>query len=807
MNRFALLSLYRSLTRHKLYAALNIGGLAVGIAVFLVLGLYVRFETSFEKWLPGHDKVYVVQTVWNLPGSPFNGRESQTMGGLLTQLREDFPGTVGTRIWGGEGAGSVLRRGVATKEDVAEVDPSFFDVFDLPMVSGDRARALADPSGAIISESLARKYFGTSDPIGQTITASYEQPRNYRVVGVFRDLPTNSELKLSLILPLPKGERNDNWSHWGSSHLQTYLRFDTPAAARAYEQKFASFVDRRALKDMGPKASQTINLALLPLTEDHLASRTGGISSQKMMVVTLGVVGVLTLLIAIVNYVNLATARAGLRAREVAMRKVLGADRKALVTQFLGEAMLTVGIAALGGLILAELGMPLVNAAGGLSLVIPYAIIVPALAVLVVVVGALAGSYPALLLSRFLPAAVLASSRSPGGGRAGTQVREALVVFQFGLAIAFMIGTVVLLAQTRHVRQADVGFQRDGLVIMRSISDDTVMPAQRRALVAAIRALPGVQHVGLGGDGAGGSGSKNGDNVPLPGVPGDGANLRWVNTGPGFFDVYGARLISGRLFDPARREDDLEVVDQAKGVNILINRLAVKQLRFASPEAAVGKTIGGDRPRTVIGVIENMRFDTPHDPIAPTYFYYSSDPATRQGMIANVRTTGDPLATLAAIRSVWQRMVPQVPFEGDTADNRLARYYKADEQTTRMFAIGAGLAVLIGCVGLWGLALFNTQRRVKEIGIRKTLGASALDIVKLLVGQFLRPVLLANLIAWPLAFIAMRMWLAGFDDRVALSPVFFVGASLVAMLIAVLTVLGQSLRASRAAPAWALRHD
>jgi len=807
MNRFALLSLYRSLTRHKLYAALNIGGLAVGIAVFLVLGLYVRFETSFEKWLPDHDKIYVVQTVWNLPGSPFNGRYPDTMGGLLEQLQEDFPGTVGTRIWGGEGAGSVLRRGVATKEDVAEVDPSFFDVFDLPMVSGDGRRALADPSGAIISESLAHKYFGTSDPIGQTITASYQGPQTYRIGGVFRDLPANSDMKVSLLLPLIKGVERDSWFHWGSTHLTTYLRFDTAAAARAYAQKLPAFVDRRALKDSGPNASKTEALALLPLTEQHLASPTGSVSSKKLTVVTLGLVGVLTLLIAIVNYVNLATARAGLRAREVAMRKVLGASRKALVTQFLGEAMLMVGIAALGGLILAELGLPLVNAAGGLSLTIPYMVVVPALAVLVVVVGALAGFYPALLLSRVPAAAVLASSRSPGGGRAGTRVREALVVFQFGMAIAFMIGTAILLVQTRHVRQADLGYQRDGLIILRSIADGNVAPAQRRAMVEAIRALPGVQQVALGGDGPGGSGTTNADNVALPGLPGEGPNLQWVDTGPGFFQVYGARLIAGRMFDPARREDDHQMMDAAKNHNIIINRLGVKQLRFASPDAAIGKVVGGNRPRTIIGVVDNLRFDTPRNPIAPTYFYFSGDPAKNYPMIAAIRYTGDPRTMLTSIRSVWQRMVPQVPFEGDTADNRLARYYKADEQATRLFAIGAGLAVLIGCVGLWGLASFNTARRVREIGIRKTLGASATDIVRLLVGQFLRPVLLANLIAWPLAFVAMRTWLAGFEDRVALSPLFFVGASLVAMLIAVLTVLGQSLRASRAAPAWALRHD
>lgn len=807
MNRFALLSLYRSLTRHKLYAALNIGGLAIGIAVFLVLGLYVRFETSFERWVPRHDRIYVVQTVWNLPGSPFNGRYSETMGGLLEQMQEDFPGTVGTRVWGGEGAGSVLRRGIATKEDVAEVDPSFFDVFDLPMVSGDGRRGLSDPSGAIISESLARKYFGTSDPIGQTITASYEEPRDYRIGGVFKDLPANSDMKISLLLSLNKDPKRDSWYHWGSTHLTTYLRLDTPAAARSFQQKLPAFVDRRALKDIGPRATQTYSLALLPLAQEHFASPTGGMSSRKLAVVTLGVVGALALLIAMVNYVNLATARAGLRAREVAMRKVLGADRGALVTQFLGEALLTVAIAALGGLILAELGLPLVNAAGGLSLTVPYALVVPSLMLLVAVVGVLAGLYPALILSRFPAAAVLASARSPGGGRAGARLREVLVVFQFGLAIAFMVGTLILSAQTRHVREADLGYRRDGLIIFRSIGDGNVTSSQRRNMLAAISTLPGVQRVALGNDGAGGSGTKNGDDVALPGVPGSGVNMRWVNVGPSFFDVYGARLIAGRLFDPARRDDDSQIGHQGRGQNIVINRRGVGQLRFPSPKEAIGQTVGGDRPRTIIGVIDNMRFDTPRDPIAPTYFYYNSDPAKEYGMIASIRYTGDPRAILASIRSIWQRMVPQVPFDGDTADNRLVRYYKADEQTTRLFAIGAGLAVLIGCVGLWGLASFNTARRVKEIGIRKTLGASSADIVKLLVGQFLRPVLIANLVAWPLAFVAMRTWLAGFDDRIALSPLFFLGASVLATAIAVLTVLGQSLRASRAAPAWALRHE
>lgn len=807
--RFTLLTLYRSLTRHKLYAALNIGGLAVGIAVCLVLGLYVRFETSYERWLPRHDGVYVVQTVWNLPESPYNGAYSTTMGGLLDQLREDFPGIVGTRIQGGRGGGTVLRGGVAISDDVAQVDPSFFDVFDLPMVRGNGRLALASPTGAIVSQSAARRYFGGIDPIGQTLTVAMGAPVAYRVTGVFRDLPKTSELTLGILIPLPRTPPApvEQWFHWGSSQLNTYLRFPTPAAARAFAGKMPGFVDRRGLKDMGKDASHTIGLTLLPITDMHLTPEGRASSSVKITVVTLGIVGLLTLLIAIVNYVNLATARAGLRAREVAMRKVLGADRATLVRQFLGEAVLTVAIAALIALILAELGLPLVNAAGGTALAIPYAAVVPALALLALVVGVLAGFYPAVLLSRFPAAAVLASARSPGGGRTGTRVREALVMLQFGLAIAFMIGTTVLVAQTRHLRRTDLGFARQGLQTVLSLRDTLVGAPRTRAVIAAIRTLPGVTAVGVGNDAVGGSGTDNSDNVRLPGVAGSGPSLRWVIAGPGFFDAYRPRLIAGRLFDDAHGTDDSAALKRGDPMNIVINRRAVATLRFRSPQDAVGRTVGVDRPRVVIGVIDDLRFASPRTPNAAAYYRYFSDAAKIDNGVASVRFTGDPQAMRAAIGGLWRRMVPDMPFDGETADKRLAGFYEADDHATRLFGIGAGLAVLIGCVGLWGLASFNTARRVKEIGVRKVLGASSVDIVTLLVGQFLRPVLIANLIAWPLAFVAMRTWLAGFDDRIALSPLYFIGASVVAIGIAVVTVLAQSLRASRATPAWALRHE
>jgi putative ABC transport system permease protein len=809
MNASAFTSFYRALVRHRLYAAFNIGGLAVGIAVFLVLGLYVRFEASFEKWLPGHDKVYVVQTVWTIPESPANGPYPWTMGGLLDEMRQDFPGVVGVQINGGDEGGAILAGGRATTVDAAQVDPSFFKVMPLPLVSGDHASALAQPGNAAIDKTTAHAYFGDRDPIGQTLVLSMDKVRTYRVSAVFRDLPKNSDFKLSVLVPLTRDMANQYWHHWGSSSLRTLVRFDTPSAARAFEDKLPAFVDRRGkeLAEPGTRPSDSQQLKLLPLTDLHLTPERSDGGSRKLTVVTLGLVGVLTLLIAVVNYVNLATARAGLRAREVAMRKVLGADRAALVRQFLGEAVLTVAIAALVGLILAELGLPLVNAAGGLSLTIPYGVIVPALAMLAIVVGVLAGVYPALMLARFPAAAVLASSRSPGGGRAGTRVRELLVIGQFGLAIAFMIGTAVLVAQTRHVRSTDLGFQRASLLVLTSLSDPAVPVDRKNTILAAIRALPQVTDATIANAAVGGSGESNNTNMPLPGVAGPGPSLTWILVSPRFFETHGTRLLAGRWFDDAHGGDDTTGRKATDGTNIVINRRALSALRFRTPQEAIGKTLGGDRPRTIIGVIDDMRFDTPRNPIAPTYYIYTRKPETIGTSVATIRVTGDPRSAVKNVANLWQHMVPQVPLALKTADQRLADFYEADDRATHLFAIGAGLAVLIGCVGLWGLASFNTARRTKEIGIRKTLGASSGDIVKLLVGQFLRPVLIANLVAWPLAYFAMRTWLAGFSDAVTLSPVYFLGASALAIVIAVLTVLGQSLRASRAAPAWALRHD
>jgi putative ABC transport system permease protein len=801
MNRFALLSLYRSLTRHKVYAALNIGGLAIGIAVFIVLGLYVRFETTYDRWVPNHENLYMVQNDFNMPGSPFDGVSYQTPVALLAMIEEVDPGIDGTMML--PSYGSVIRDGVGTAEPVAAVDPGLLDFFRFDLASGSRD-ALESPQNAVLTQSAAERYFPAGDAIGKTITISRDAgPVNYTVGAVIRDLPENTEFDFSILVPLGKstdpdiiaGERN-----LGSLSAMTYVRFDTAGEVDAFLQKMPALVDQYG-GDLGTDPGEILSYVVEPLADLHLSSS----DTLGETVATLGIVGFVTLLIALTNYVNLATARAGLRAREVAMRKVLGADRGKVMRQFMGEAILTVAIASLGGLILAELGLPFVNAAGGLALDIPYAVVVPSLIVLSIVAGLLAGFYPAMVVSRFQPAAVLASSRSPSGGKGGARVREALVIFQFGLSIAFMIGTAVMVAQTSYVRSADLGFEREGLLVIPSFNDPGLDTAARRTLLARFGEIPQVASVTSSTMAVGGSTSNSGENVQVPGIPGSGPSLRKIDVGENFFETYGIETLAGRVFSPEFGRDDALETEAAGDFNIVINRAAVSALGFGSPEEAIGKTVGGGRPRTIVGVTENVRYASARAEISPTFYVYWSEPSPF--VVATLRFTGDPRPVKEAVRAAWETSAGALPLKMETTDQRLEKFYEDDENTARLFAIGAGLAVLIGMVGLWGLASFNTARRVKEIGIRKSLGASATDIVKLLVGQFMRPVLIANLIAWPLAYFAMRTWLAGFDDRIALSPVFFIGASLVAIAIAVLTVLGQSLRASRTAPAWALRHD
>ena len=817
-----LVTLYRALTRHRLYAALNIFGLAVGIAVFLVLWLDVRFETGFERWIPDAKQIYQLRTQWHVPGAPKDD-SSSTMGGALEELRADYPNLVGTRMWNN---GATLRRGSdLASENVSVVDPGFFDVFDLPLIEGDRASALKSPDSLVLTQSKARTYFGHGDPLGRRLTISLQGSlHTFRVTGVLPDPPRTSDLRLDfLVLMTPQliaGE--DRWRHWGSEQLQTYLRFTSPSATRVLEADLGRFIDRHAGADVStpPAPHEQISLFLRPLLTLHVVDTKVG-----PVVAALSAVGALTLLLAAVNYVNLATARAGLRAREVAVRKVMGATPATLFAQFMAESIVTAALASLIGLALCELALPLVNAAGGLSLRLDYLAPdgpLPAVLVAMAAVGVGAGLYPAAVLSGYRPAQVLASARTPGGGRAGGRVREVLVVGQFAIAIAFAAATGIISVQMRYLRTADLGFRRDGLIVISSFDDAQVTPAEQRSLLEAWKAVPGVTSDTAANIAPANQDNTSGTNFKRLGQPGEGPNVNWVTVGPRFFDAYGVDMLEGRALDLAHGGDDAPPLfakdkppprAEARPVrNVVLNEGAVRSLGFADARHAVGQTLlegvqaGGFAHLSVVGVVHDIRFRSPHEPVPATIYFFTSHDFDNE--VAVIRYAGVPSQDmLDRLRRTWLSLVPDTPFRAHTSEDDLAKYYRPDDQHGRLFTLGAVLAVAIGCVGLYGLASFNTARRVKEIGIRKTLGASTADVMRLLVGQLLRPVLLANLLAWPLAYLAMRSWLNGFDQRIALTPLYFLGASALMIAVALLTVVGQALAVARAEPARALRHE
>ena len=801
----AFLTLYRSLTRHRLYAILNIGGLALGIAVFLVLMLFVRFETNYDRVLPGWERVWTIERTLQFPGNPeVQIPSSPTLSG---QLASAFPDLVAARMTPYDTA-TVLTGTTSTARRLALVDRDYFRIFPFPVVEGDTASTIARPDGIVVTRSVAETYFGRTSALGRTLTVAIDgKARTYRVGAVIADLPTNQTYASVLFAAIPAEPADDTRStNYG---VVTFLAL--PDAATA--DRVGAFMRRHPDPNFNAEARQFLKEGIVPLAGLHLAGDGVG-----MVVAVLGAVGIVALLLAVVNYVNLATARAGLRAREIAMRKVVGATRRMLIGQLLGEALAAVTLAALIGLALAEIALPFVNAIGGTDLSIVYwggslwgaGSILPPLVAMTLLVALVAGFYPAFVISRFLPAGVLAAARTFGGDRAGARLRKALVVVQFGIAVALMIGTAVLFAQTRHVQQADIGFGRDGLIMLSGYGDPALDAGQRARLVDAMRETGGVSAITTSGVVPGG-GTFGIAKMHRAGATGEPPMIVQATVGEQFFETYRAKLLAGRIFDPDRFALDIgnagtDSKDAAGRVaNILLNRTATRRLGFDRAADAIGQlvSLNGAAVR-IVGVIADMRFGTPREPVEA--FAYGYQPGGGYRAILVIRTSADPARVLERLETTWRRIAPAVPPAATTVDQKLYdAYYRQDVQRSRLFTAGAVLAVAIGCLGLYGLAAFDTMRRVKEIGIRKVLGASTSDVMRLLLVQFLRPVLFANVIAWPIAWFAMARWLGGFDDRITLSPFYFVAASALALVIAAATVASQAWRVARAEPARALR--
>jgi putative ABC transport system permease protein len=816
MLKSYLLTLYRSVLKHRMSSALNILGLAVGLAVFLVLTLASQFEQSFDRWIPNAERTYRVNGIMKMPGRP-QEEIGLVPGPTLPNIQAEF-GQVeaGARVLTSTYA--VKQGGRSDYEEILFADPSFFDVFDLPIAAGDAKAALSGTTGVVISETMARKYFGTTRALGQRLTIIADGvARDFRVGAVLKDLPENTHLKIGLVGRLDKSvlpHRAGYLDVWNATNYATYVRLGDASDAAAINAAFPSFLQRRS------DVAEWFDLKLEPLADVHFNASPMGAwkpGADRRLVVMLQVVGVLTLLLAVINYVNLATARAGLRAKEVALRKVFGATRRALIAQFLVEAVAVALVAGIIALALVELSLPLVNTALGAPLDLKYLNeggILPLFLALTVIVGLASGIYPSLVISRFQPAGVLAASRSPGGGRGAAVVREVLVVAQFAISTALLICTAVVFAQADFVRKVDLGFKREGLILVREAGADDVVGRIVTASDTMAR-IPGVVSTTIGARQPGDGGVGRSTSFVRAGLQGEPPSISWEAVGARYFETLGIPVVAGRKFNLANPVDDMgglpEEALNARGLNVMINETASKALGFRRPSEAIGQVIRheGGPPMTVVGVAKDARFGSLREKVPPLMYFRDTSP---EGLghgnpTIIVRYRGDPTAITPRLEQAWRQVIPEKPFKAETVDSALDAFYEPDERRSRLITLGAVVAGILGCLGLYGLAAFSSERRTKEIGVRKVLGASSRDIFRLLVRQFLRPVVLANLIAWPAAYLLMKAWLDSFDQRVPLSATYFIIATLLALGVALATVTGQAMRAARLDPGQALRQE
>jgi putative ABC transport system permease protein len=821
----------RALAKSRTYSIINIAGLAIGMAACVMILLYIRYEQSYDKWLPDVENTYELQSWYPHPKDQPPGFFQ--MGTYVAQasIEKDFPQVERTAYLSDNGPVFLKDGQAQATKNWMFTDDDFLKVVNLPLIAGT---TLAAPQTAAITQSEAIKRYGTDQVVGRTLTIiSRGVRRDFKITGLLKDLPKNSSMKIEAVLrldfPAFYADAPEFLTKcWGCQSGYVFVKMKpgtdiTQIAAQmpAWEKRN---IPDEPNGDIMYNAGDDQDWHFVNLKDVHLgkaqdAGMTPG--NDRRSIATFAVIALLILGMAIVNFTNLATARASQRAREVALRKVLGATRKQLIVQFVSESILISAVAMLLALALVELLVRPFAAFLDADISLAYfgsdGILLPAIG-LTLLVGIVSGLYPAFFLSRFQPAQVLKANRTaaetPGSGR----LRAALVVLQFAVSIGLIICTAVIYGQTVYARHADPGYKRDHILQMEELGRAQLW-SRVEGFVEQVKRVPGVVDAGLTDIGVNTDNNSNSGIIP----PGSNtqANIGQYNVGVGFFNAMGLTLKAGRWFDPNRPMDDMTfpyprdtAVEKAiaqRGVNVVLNEYAVKKLGFKSPQDAVGKVlkseIAGEEYGlvniNVIGVVADSRFRSVRKPIDPIMFRKIR---TGPGWLI-VRYRGDPQTVRGALERQWKQFTNEVPFNAKFSEDIVGETYKKEDARAQIFAAFSLLAVIIGCLGLFGLASFTAERRTKEIGIRKVLGARTRDIVRLLVWQFSRPVLVANLIAWPVAWWMMRDWLNGFDQRIPLTPLPFVVAAAVALGIAVATVVGHSVRVARANPIHALRYE
>ena len=802
-----LLLTFRALRRDKVHASLGGLSLATALACCALVALFARDELAYDRFHAHAERIAFVgqESLFGDEPTRFPSTPYPLADALVDGLPE-VEAAVLTSLLPGEGRVRQPGWDRAKEARAVFVGPAFFEVFSFPLVRGDARTALAQPGTAIVTASASRRLFGAADPIGQTVVTDHHEGDTLTVVGVAADVPAHSTLQFDLVASsanLPAAMRAPD--SWGSSQFNTYALLKPGVTARAFQSGLERFAAARGEGEETAPGYLAVPLPALYFS-DLRPGVAEGFRGDPRYLYLFTTVAAFVLLLGAINYVNLATARAARRAREVGVRKSIGAGRGTLVHQFLTESVVLSLIAAALAAVLAALALPAFNAVFGTALALgaldaPFALGLLAAAVLV---GLLAGAYPALYLSAFEPIGVLRGGTGGlGPGAARARLRRGLVVFQFTVAVALLAGTAVVLEQLAYTRERDLGFGPDRLVTLSLW--EAGLTERADVVKAALAASPAVEAAAAGTPPTGFNSTLMSSPDPLQ--PERAISVRPATVDPDYFDTVGLELAAGRWFN-ADRPGDL-----ARGH--VVNEALVRELGWRSPAEALGRTLTlNDTEGEVIGVVRDFHFATLREPVAPAALAPARTPSgegpstapTDSSVVVRL-AAGREREGLAAMERAWTRLAPDVAFEPEFVDEELAARYEAEERLSRAFGVFAGVTVLVACLGLFGLVAYTTEQRTKEVGVRKVLGASAASLVVLLSKDVLQPVLVAAALAAPLAYVLMGRWLEGFAYHVALGPGVFVVAGALALLVALATVASQALRAAQADPVKSLRYE
>jgi putative ABC transport system permease protein len=775
----------RNILRHKSYAFLNIFGLAAGIGCCILIGLWVLDELSYDRFHRNASSICRVES-----NQDFNGRTLHiywTPHPLGPALKDEIPEVADAARVADMGTRLLRYRDKVFEESVVwAVDPSFLRMFTFPVVKGDPESPLSGTSSLVITERTAAKFFGDADPIGEVI--NFAQSADFTVTGIIKDIPRNSSLQFDALVPYQYldsiGATNNNFT---DNRIATWVQLRPGLPTAAVSEKIGGFIKRKVARSL-------MVLELLPLTKVHLYTYSGYEKSLAVQSVYLfSIIAVFVLLIGCVNFMNLSTASSTKRAKEVGLRKVVGAFRSQLIRQFYGEALLFTVIAL--GLAAAAVSMafPAFGSLAGkeISWHTPgAAALVLGLAAVTLLVGLIAGSYPAFFLSSFQPGSTLKGNVKSGRGAA--DFRRSLVVVQFFLSAVLIVGAVVVSKQMSYIETKDLGWNKDQVVAI------PLRPQSKphlETLKAGLANRPGILNVAVA------SQKPSFTSWSSSGFDWEGkdpslkVDVTYMGADSGYVDTMGMTIVRGRNFSEKFPADKKE--------SFLINE---ELARLMGPADPVGKSFSfWDQKGTIVGVIKNFHFQPLRRKIEPLVIQWA-DPQWTNFLflrLAPERIEG----TLRTVRETWDKNVPGIPFHYQFLDDDFAALYRSEEQTCTLLDIFTAMAIVVACLGLFGLASFAAEQRTKEIGIRKVLGASTPGILTLLCREFLLLIALANLVAWPVAYFAANNWLNGFAYHIQIRLIFFVGTLGASLAVGLMTVFYKAIRAASANPVQALKYE